>query len=236
MSGTFYGVGVGPGDPELITLKAMKIIQVADVIVAPITEKNQHSLALQIAAPFIAEQSKVLKLTFPMLDDQQELAAAWQENVELISTEIMAGNNVVFLTLGDPLLYSTYIPMLKLLEGKEFKIITIPGINAFTAISSQLNYPLTEGSDILTIIPAMADTAKMEQVLAYSDCAVFMKLSGQFSRVYNLLDKHQRLQSSVMVSRCGLHGTIVETPAELGPDYKPEYLTTLLTRRGGANK
>ena len=109
MTGVFYGVGVGPGDPELLTVKAVKVIQAADVIIAPQTEKKEDSTALTIAKPFLKEDVTIVKMVFPMVFNRTALSAAWEDNKNTILELLAAGKKVIFLTLGDPMFYSTYI-------------------------------------------------------------------------------------------------------------------------------
>jgi len=176
MSGVLYGVGVGPGDPELLTLKAVKAIEKADVIIAPKTEKKEDSVALAIAKPYLKKDVKVIKLVFPMVFDQNELTDAWISNKDIILELLQAGKTVAFLTLGDPMFYSTFIYVYKLLEKSGHSIEIIPGITAFCAIGSKLGYPLAEGEEVLSIIPATASEEKIEQAMANADNVVLRKL------------------------------------------------------------
>lgn len=152
MAGIFYGVGVGPGDPELLTIKAVKVIQTADVIIAPQTEKQADSTALAIARPFLSEAVSIVKMVFPMVRNREALSEAWENNRRAIVQLLVTGKKVVFLTLGDPMLYSTYIYVFHLLENCGYPIRTIPGVPSFCAIASQLGYPLAEGDDVLSVI------------------------------------------------------------------------------------
>ena len=156
MEGTFFGIGVGPGDPELLTVKAIHAIEKADVIIAPKTEKKDGSVALSIARPYLKPEIEIVYQVFPMVANFSESTAAWEKNKDEILALLRAGKNVAFLTLGDPMFYSTYIYVYRLLEPTGAAITTIPGIPAFCAIGSQLGYPIVEGNDILSIIPATA--------------------------------------------------------------------------------
>lgn len=121
MAGTFYGIGVGPGDPELLTMKAIKAIEKADVLIAPKTEKKDGSVALSIAKPYLKDDIEIVYQVFPMVVNF-ETTDAWQKNKEEILALLQAGKNVVFLTLGDPMFYSTYIYVYRLLaKEKEYK-------------------------------------------------------------------------------------------------------------------
>ena len=142
MSGIFYGIGVGPGDPELLTVKAIKAIEKVDVLIAPKTEKKDGSVALTVAKPYLKKDVEIVYQVFPMVKGFAENSTdAWESNKQEILKLLRAGKNVAFLTIGDPMFYSTYIYVFRLLENEGVEIQTIPGIPAFAAIGSQLGYP-----------------------------------------------------------------------------------------------
>ena len=176
MAGIFYGIGVGPGDPELLTVKAINAIREVDVIIAPKTEKKDGSVALSIARPYLKEDVEIVYQVFPMVVRFEESTEAWEANKNEILSLLQAGKKVAFLTLGDPMFYSTYIYVYRLLEQEQVDIRTIPGIPAFCAVGSKLGYPIVEGNDVLSIIPATADAKKIKDVIAGSDNVVLMKV------------------------------------------------------------
>ena len=209
MAGTFYGIGVGPGDPELLTMKAIKAIEKADVLIAPKTEKKDGSVALSI-----------------------ETTDAWQKNKEEILALLQAGKNVVFLTLGDPMFYSTYIYVYRLLaKEKDINIETIPGVPAFCAIGSKLGYPLVEGNDIISVIPATADKETIDKALAVSNNVVMMKVYKNYPEVVDALAENDMVDNAVLVSRCGLPDEEIINDLQAQKDKKLNYLSTILTRR-----
>ena len=204
MSGTFYGIGVGPGDPELLTMKAIKTIQTVDIIIAPKTEKKDGSVAFNIAKPYLKKDVRVVYQVFPMVKGFSESTEAWEANKQEIMGFLAEGKNVAFLTLGDAMFYSTYIYVFRLLEKAGVKIETIPGIPAFCAIGSHLGWPIVEGDDVLSIIPATADAAKIRKAMAVADNVVIMKVYKNFPEIADLLEENGMMEKSVMVSRCGL--------------------------------
>lgn len=230
MSGIFYGVGVGPGDPELLTLKAIKVIQAADVIIAPQTEKNPESVALSISRSYITAGTEILKMVFPMVSQKKALTAAWQNNETQISNLLQQGKKVVFLTLGDPMLYSTYIYVYRLLKESGYPIDTIPGISSFSAIGSFLGCPLAEGDEVLSILPATADDKTIDRVMAVSDSVVLLKVYKNYRKIVEKLENNGLLSQAVMASRYGLEGQqIVHNLQEA--DEKVNYLSTILARK-----
>ena len=232
MSGILYGVGVGPGDPELMTLKAIKAIEQADVIIAPKTEKKEDSVALAIATPYLKKDAKVIKLVFPMVFDQEQLTDAWVSNKNTIMELLDSGKKVAFLTLGDPMFYSTFIYVFKLLENCGHQIEVIPGITAFCAIGSKLGYPLAEGDEVLSIIPATASEQKIEQAMAHADNVVLMKVYKNVDDVVTSLGKHDLLKNAMMISRCGLPDeTITRDLAVRIKGKRQNYLSTIVSHR-----
>jgi precorrin-2 C20-methyltransferase len=231
MTGVFYGVGVGPGDPELLTVKAVKVIQAADVIIAPQTEKKEDSTALTIAKPFLKADVAIVKMVFPMVFNHTALSAAWEDNKNTLLKLLAAGKKVIFLTLGDPMFYSTYIYIFQLLENCGYPIETIPGVPAFCAIGSKLGYPLAEGDDILSIIPATVPEEKLDRVLTMADNVVLMKVYKNCQQVVAKLQQHGLADHAVMISRCGLDDEqIVLDIKDIG-EGKINYLSTILARR-----
>lgn len=231
MAGTFYGIGVGPGDPELLTMKAVKAIKAADVLIAPKTEKKEGSVALSIAKPYLKEDIEIVYQVFPMVVNF-ETTDAWKKNKEEILALLNAGKNVVFLTLGDPMFYSTYIYVYRLLAKEPgINIETIPGVPAFCAIGSRLGYPLVEGNDIISIIPATADEDKVKKALSVSSNVVMMKVYKNYPEMVDALEENGLAENAVLVSRCGLPDEEVITDLPSQKDKKLNYLSTILTRK-----
>ena len=231
MRGTFYGIGVGPGDPELLTVKAIKAIGMADVLIAPKTEKKDGSVALEIARPYLKKDIGIVYQVFPMVKDFAEDTGAWEANKAEILALLNAGKNVAFLTLGDPMFYSTYIYVFRLLEHEDVDIVTIPGVPAFAAIGSKIGCPVALGNDVLAIIPGTADRKRLEEVMAVAGSAVIMKVYHNYAEIVELLKKNNMAKEAVLVSRVGLDGERIIHDLEAHADEKLNYLSTILTRR-----
>lgn len=231
MTGMFYGVGVGPGDSGLLTVKGAKIIGSADIIIAPRSEKTDDSTALNIAKEYINEKTEIVDMIFPMIYDQDALDEAWLENRKIIGEYLEQGKKVVFLTLGDPMFYSTYIYVFRLLKDANFPIETIPGIPAFCAIASHIGFPLVEGDNIISIIPATADAEKIAATMKVSNNLVIMKSSRYFDNVVKNLDENGFLSNAVMVSKCGLPEEKIVRDLKNSSASDVNYLSTILARR-----
>jgi precorrin-2/cobalt-factor-2 C20-methyltransferase len=232
MSGIFYGIGVGPGDPELLTVKAIKAIEKVDVLIAPKTEKKDGSVALTVAKPYLKKDVEIVYQVFPMVKGFAENSTdAWESNKQEILELLRAGKNVAFLTIGDPMFYSTYIYVFRLLENEGVEIQTIPGIPAFAAIGSQLGYPIVEGDDVLSIIPATASPEKVEKAMQAADNVVLMKVYKNFEEVADMLDKNEMAEQAVLVSRAGLDDEKIIYDVLAHKKDKLNYLSTILTRK-----
>ena len=231
MSGIFYGIGVGPGDPELLTMKAIHAIEKVDVLIAPKTEKKEGSVALMIAKPYLKPEVEIVYQVFPMVKNFADSTEAWEANKAEILGLLRGGKNVAFLTLGDPMFYSTYIYVYRLLEHEGIPIETIPGIPAFAAIGSKLGYPIVEGNEILSIIPATADMESIRKAVEASDNVVLMKVYKNFQEIAGLLEENDMAEQAVMVSRCGLPDEKRIDDIGRHRNEPVNYLSTILTRK-----
>ena len=231
MQGIFYGIGVGPGDPELLTVKAINAIKNSDIIIAPKTEKNSESLALSIAKPYLRADVQIVYQTFLMVKNFEDSPKIFEDNVAEILAYLRDGKNVGFLTLGDPLFFSTYIYIFKLLKNSGVQIETVAGVPAFLAIAAKIGYPPAYGNDILSIIPATADKEKISAALKNSDAAVLMKVYKNFGEIAEMLDAENLLSNAALVSRCGLKDEKIITDINSHKNEKINYLSTILTRR-----
>lgn len=232
MKGKLYGIGVGPGDSELLTVKGARLIGEADVIITPKTEKKDGSVALTIAKTYIQEHTEIVPVVFPMVLNDSEQQEGWEEARRIIVGLLDAGKQVVFLTLGDPMFYSTYMYVYRLVEQAGYEIETVPGVTAYCAIGARLGYPIVEKEEVLAIVPATAPKDKIDKVLAVADDAVIMKVYRNFGEVQDILKKYDMADNAVMISRCGLDGEeIYEAVDSLPRDLKLNYLSTILTKR-----
>ena len=164
--GVLYGLGVGPGDPELITLKAAGILSRVDVVYAAGSTKNDHSLAVQIAGPHIPEHTPVKMLRFPMTADKAEKQRSWEAHARTIINEMEQGLQVAFITLGDSMTYSTYGYLLKTVQAlaPHLDVVSVPGITSYQAAAAAVNRPLVEGEESLLLISGVEGGASISAV------------------------------------------------------------------------
>jgi len=184
-------VGCGPGDPELLTVKAVKAIQDADVIMCPTSREGKPSIALSVVSTIIDKSKKqeIVNLVFPMTKDKETLKITWNKNSSILAQSVLSGKKVVYLTVGDPYLYSTWIYLHRELETKypEIKITVIPGIVSIFTFASKVGISLAEGSEKITIIPSCYDLSKVKELAKNSDTMVFLKDGRYFDQVIELL-------------------------------------------------
>lgn len=192
--GKLYGIGIGPGDPELITLKAIKALQAADVVYVP-KSSEQASTALSIVKDHLSESAHVEHLEFPMSRDVKVRERSRKQNAITIATVLNDGKNAAFITLGDPMLYSTYSYVLEYLD-EGYDIETIPGIYSFSAISNMLNLPLCKGNESVAVICAF--TEKDKAIFDYVDTVVCMKVSAYNSELYRFLADNEKYKFTMI--------------------------------------
>lgn len=226
--GKLIGIGVGPGDTELLTLKAAKVLKTVPVVFSPKSSKEKESIALSIVRPILEERKDYKRLMlvepiFPMIEDTEELEKIWTSASELIAQYLDSGRDVAFITLGDTSIFSTYSYVQKRLMGR-YEIETIPGITSFTACAAARNKALVEQNDILTIVPKIDD--RLEQVLDYSDSVVLMKASRNTSELESTIESKNRPKEIYSVQNCTREN---EKIIEGFSNEKP-YLTTTIIK------
>jgi precorrin-2/cobalt-factor-2 C20-methyltransferase len=178
--GALYGIGVGPGDPELLTVKAFRKLQECPVIAYPKKMRGSKSYAYKIIEVYIRpEEKEMLGLVFPMTKNEEVLEREWNKAVDVIYEKIAQGKDVAFVTEGDPLLYSTFIHLMKVMKEKypDVEIHSIPGISSVNGAVSRLTIPLADGDEQVAIIPANDDVEKMRKAIENHDAVVFLKVA-----------------------------------------------------------
>ena len=185
------GIGVGPGDPDLLTVKAVNAIRRADVIMCPASGEDRPSIALSVVSPILdkARDQEIVKMIFPMTKDKDVLEATWRKNAEIMAGKVLLGKNVVYLTVGDPYLYSTWIYMHRDIEKNhpEIKQSVIPGIVSLFMFASKVGISIAEGAEKVSIIPSCYDLSSVKEIAKNSETMVFLKDGRYFDRVIDVL-------------------------------------------------
>lgn len=221
MEATLYGIGVGPGDKELLTIKAVRAIENSSVIVAPSAFEGGDSIALETAKEYIKDGTEVVIKHFPMGKIDREEKA--KEAYSFIEEKLREGKNVSFLTIGDPYVYSTYIHMLKHMEERGFNVETIPGITSFCAAASLVDRTLVVGDNPLMILPATrVKDIKDEKYV------VVMKVYKHEEVVVDILE--EKGFDYIYVSRAGREGQLILTDKEQIKSSR-DYMSLILASR-----
>lgn len=217
MAGTLYGLGIGPGDPELLTLKAVRLIRENEVIALP-GKNPKGTVAYQIAVQAVPEleDKKLIAVDMPMTKDPKLLAESHEKAAELLEAYLKLDENVVFLTLGDATVYSTYLYVHRLLEQRGYQTQIVSGITSFCAVAARLNTGLVEKDQQLHVIPA---SYQIEEALKLPGTKVLMKAGRKMEEVKRIL-KEQEL-SALMVENCGMedekiYHSVEEIPESAG--------------------
>jgi len=211
--GTLYGIGVGPGDPELLTLKAARILRNSSCIYLPTSRLSTQNYVCEVVNHYANSTCEICPVIFSLAADSDQRRNHWQQTADEIAERLRAGQDVAFVTLGDTLLYSTYIYLLRALrlQYPEARVETVPGISSFSLAAALTNMPLGEGLQSLQIIPSANDFGMIEMAIAAGGGVVLMKIGRCLQEIIALLDRLGALHRSVFVSRAGLPDQRVET-------------------------
>ena len=184
-----YCIGCGPGDPDLLTLKAINLIKNADIIYTPTAREGKPSVALSIVEKFINKGTEVHQLIFPMVKDFSKLKENWKNNALEITNSIRDGKKTVYLTVGDPSLYSTWIYIYKELieKHKDIEVEIVPGITSIFSFSAEIKTPIGEGEEIIGIVPACYDLERLKIAAKCCDTLIFLKDGRYFNSVIETL-------------------------------------------------
>lgn len=235
--GKLYGIGVGPGDPDLLTLKAVKVLQRMAVVFTAASSKNDYSLALEIARPHIPADARVHPLAFPMTRDVDAKQAAWGANAAIVGDYLMQGQDAAFLTLGDSLTFSTFGYLLRQIESRypEVAVETVPGITSYQASAAALNMPLVEGEESLLVLSGAEGGDRLREQSCKPDNVVFMKAYRNVPSICAALDEAGMLSHAAGVVSCSQPGEELIRDVSALLDREPNYWTLIIAKKPSAN-
>lgn len=230
--GTLYGISVGTGDPELITVKGVRLLQAVAVVAFPTGRVGKLGIAQQIVSPWLTPRQHTLPLYFPYVQDEQVLHQAWQEAAQKVWQYLEQGHDVAFACEGDVSFYSTFTYLAQTLKAIYPKAIveTIPGICSPMAAAAALGIPLTVRNQRLAVLPALYRVRDLEAVLSWADIVILMKVSSVYEQVWQVLEQHNLLERSWIVERATLPNQVIYGDLRDRPKLKLAYFSLLLVQ------
>ena len=230
--GTLYGLGVGPGDPKLLTLRAREVLEQVRVLFAAGSSKNDYSIALNVVEEHIGPDTEVHKLDFPMTSRKEELKQAWLKNAEQVREVLASGRDAAFVTIGDPLTYSTFSYLLRTIRElePEVPVEIVPGITAYQAAAARLNLPLVEGKESLMVVSGINDASEISRLASCGDTVVIMKAYRNYDKLLEAIEGLPEEHRVCTVSACGLTQERVEPDAFKLRGKKMPYLSLLIVK------
>jgi precorrin-2/cobalt-factor-2 C20-methyltransferase len=224
-TGTLYGVGVGPGDPELMTVKAWRLISTADVI-AYLCANGKDSTARDIAKPFIPEDVKEIAIDMPMRVEREIGQAAYDKGAIEISTHLDQGQDVVMLCEGDPFFYGSFMYIFERLARK-YKTVVVPGVTSITAAAAAIGQPLVSRDEALKVLPATMDEATLRAELSNCISAAIIKVGRHFGKVKKILTELNL--NATVIENATHENQIIHELNDIEDDTLP-YFTTIIVR------
>ena len=230
--GTLYGISVGTGDPELITVKGLKLLQNTKIVAFPAGIDQKPGIAERIIAQWLQPQQITIALDFPYTKDENILEQAWQQAAAQVWQYLHQGIDVAFACVGDVSFYSTFTYLAQTIQKfyGEVPIVTVPGVCSPAAAAADLQIPLTTANQRLTILPAIYSWQDLEEALALSDVVVLMKVSSVYRQVWKILQQHNLLESSSVVERASFSDRNIYPNLKEYPQLKLSYFSILIIR------
>ena len=233
--GCLYGVGVGPGDPELLTLKALRIIQAAPVVCAPQSETRTDSYALGIVREYLdTDKQEILRLPFPV-DDPEGAAGVWRSGADTLAQRLYRGQDVAFVTEGDPMVFSTFAYVLEAItaEHPSIPVEIVPGVSSIMAAAASSGVPLVTHGQRLAVLPAVYGIDDLSEAIASYDTIVLMKVNRELLQALEKLDTLGLAGKTVYVRRVTTsEEKVVDDVTQLSQE-DIDYFSLLIVKRDG---
>jgi precorrin-2/cobalt-factor-2 C20-methyltransferase len=230
--GTLYGIGVGPGDPELITLKGLRILKQCPVVAFPAGIHGKSGIAQQIVDQWLKIHQLQLPLDFPYVQDTDILTQAWQTAAQEIWKYLELGQDVAFVCEGDISFYSTFTYLAQVLQQlhPEAVVQRIPGVCSPMAAASALSIPLTIRQERLVVLPAIYNVGELETILDWADVVVLMKVSSVYEQVWQVLQRRGLLEHAFVVEKATLPEQVIYDNLGDRPNLKLPYFSLLILK------
>ncbi|GEK27882.1 precorrin-2 C(20)-methyltransferase [Furfurilactobacillus siliginis] len=233
-NGTFWGIGIGPGDSDLLTIKVVKALKHLDVLYTPTAHNGKPSVAETIAKPYLPMGMTVKKRRFPMIKNGEERQTALQAVADEMAEDVAKGKNVGMLTLGDPAIYSTVSYIVQLLPTS-VPVKLLAGIASYSQLAASIGQPLMIDEESLGILSATEDFDSLKKMIMDYDNLVIMKVSACFSDLYDFLKDEHLLDSAVLVENISMENQQVLPLTGMENTDKVPYFATMLIKKGKQN-
>lgn len=230
MNGILYGISVGTGDPELITMKGVRLLQQAAVVVFPAGVRGKPGIAEEIITPWLQPQQEKLALHFPYVQDEEVLQKAWEKAAQTVLPYLRLGENVAFACEGDVSFYSTFTYLAQTLQHLHPEVVvkTVPGVSSPMAAAAALGIPLTVLSQRLAVLPALYRVEELEEVLQWAEVVVLLKVSSVYEQVWQVLETYNLLERAWVVERASMANEVVYGNLRECPYLKLSYFSVLI--------
>jgi precorrin-2/cobalt-factor-2 C20-methyltransferase len=228
-AGRLYGVGVGPGDIELLTLKAARLLSEVKIIAYPAANGGE-SLARRIVAPLIPENAREMPISIPMEETRDAARSAYDAAAEAISDHLRQGRDVLFLCEGDPFFYGSFMFIHERL-GSSFETVIVPGVTSLTACASVLGRPLAARNEVLKIVPAPLPEERLRAELQHAEAAAIIKIGRHFDKVRKVLCDLDLTARACIVERATQGDQRITPMNDMAPGDRP-YFSTILIYNG----
>ncbi len=228
MSGTLYGVGLGPGDPELITLKAARLIRNTPVIAYP-TLAGAESFAKAIAKDLISDTSEHIRIDIPMTQARAPAQAAYDRAAQTLSARLSQGQDCVVLCEGDPFFYGSFMYLFARLAPR-FRVEIVPGVTSLTACAARAGLPLAARNEVISVLPGPLPDDALREHLHRSETLAIMKVGRHLPRLKVLLHTEKLADHATYVERATLAQERI-LPLDQAPDDAP-YFSMILISKG----
>lgn len=224
-----YSIGVGVGDKTSLTLKAIQTLEKIDVLYCPTSKSDNDSIALSIAKEFLSDDIEIKNRHFPMIRDSKKLEPVFKNISDEIEQDIKNGKDVGFITIGDSMIYSTFIYILKNLKSK-IEIETVSGIPSFVDVASKISFPIAFDDAPFIVIPSTISMEQMEKYIVDFDNLVIMKAYKNYKDIIELIKKYNLEKNTLIVSNSSREKEKIITSKNIDQENN-EYLTTILINK-----
>jgi len=230
VNGRIWGVGIGPGDPDLITLKALKVLEVADVVAYPTLEHGE-SMVRAIAAQYLNRNIEEIVISVPMVSDRYPAQKTYNQAAVSISNAVENGKSVAILCEGDPFFFGSFMYLYSRLSN-QYKIQIIPGVTSISASSAELGLPIGARNDLIMVIPAPLDELVLRQKILETDVSIIIKVGSHLNKVKRVIISLGLIENAHYIERATMANQCIKGLSEIKDNHAP-YFSIIIIRRSG---